>query len=139
MVWSAIRSLLRGKSDLAPDDPALLVMVLSSPASVEDWRAGIDTLLTTGKLRRLIVGQQPHLALPVERSRAPAAGPTLRAVAEARPPDEAPAVDKDEAFDLEIAIDIERERLLLYRVFAVFGGVGLALLVREFLLLWADS
>ena len=138
MVWAAIRSLLRGESDLAPDDPALLVMVLSSPASVEDWRAGIDELLTAGRLRRLIVGQQAHLALCPQRPLALAARPSPHAV-ESNLSDEASVVDKDEAFDLEIAIDVERERLLLYRVFAVFGGIGLALLAREFLLLWADS
>lgn len=138
MVWTEIRSLLRGESDLAPDDPALLIMVLSSPASADDWRAGIDALLATGKLRRLIVGRQPHLALCPQRPVTLAAVSSPKGAESSAPPD-APAEAKDEAFDLEIAIDVERERLLLYRVFAVFGGVGLALLVREFLLLWADS
>lgn len=139
MVWTAIQSLLRGESDLAPDDPALLAMVLSSGASAEDWRAGIDDLLASGQLRRLIVGQEPHLALALERPRL-ASVPALGLSPEANAaPGEAVGELKDEAFDLEIAIDVERERLLLYRVFAVFGGIGLALLAREFLLLWADS
>lgn len=138
VVWNALQPLLRATNDLAPDDPVLLITVLCSSVSAESWRAGIDALVVTGELRRVFVGQQAHLALPAERL--PRGFSPLSTSDDANAAANPPSSEaKDETFELEIAIDVERERLLLYRVFAVFGGIGLALLVREFLLLWADG
>ena len=67
--------------------------------------------------------------------------PYLRIVrkrgATARPhePAGAPEVqeDEDELFELEVLLDLERERGLLYRSGIALAGIGFALLVREWL------
>lgn len=43
-----------------------------------------------------------------------------------------------EMFDLQIAVDIEHERALLFRVFVVLELIGAMLLFREFMLLWLE-
>ncbi|MEL6544711.1 MAG: hypothetical protein AAFQ82_08795 [Myxococcota bacterium] len=67
--------------------------------------------------------------------------PYLRIVrkrgASARPQDPAGTAEarenEDELFELEVLLDLERERGLLYRSGIALAGIGFALLVREWL------
>jgi hypothetical protein len=122
----ALRGLLRGQGDLVPDDETILPRLLgaSGGASGAELRAHLDTLVQQGRLRRIIIGREHHLAL--------GRGPReLIAVEEERG---AAAPDPQTAtvtqFQTQLKVDVETERLLLYRVGIVVVAILALVLVR---------
>ncbi len=98
----------------------------------------LTRLVTSGSLRRVVVGVEPHLTLPepggaphtsAAWSQAPAQERRTHAMALAEP-------DEQVAFDLQVAVDVEHERVLLFRVLLVLEAVGAFVLARELLLAW---
>ncbi|MEM1414656.1 MAG: hypothetical protein AAGH15_07140 [Myxococcota bacterium] len=112
-VLDALRPHLEG--GLVPDDPALL-RLLCPALPPEPLGPALDHLLARGRLRRLVVGTEPHLAFGQGAEGAPASG------------------ERDDAFELEVATDVEVERVVLWRVACVVLGLGALALTRELLL-----
>ena len=100
---------------LVPDDVGLLRALL--PAwSERPLGPTLDRLVASGRLRQVVVGSEAHLALPHGDS-IPAGRSTT-----------------DQAFELEVATDLEAERALLWRVACVVLGLAALALGRELLL-----
>lgn len=144
-MWRALRTLLRTRADLVPQDPGVLAELFADAgADAGQWARALSTWTERGELRCLIVGRQKHLALGLSApdTSSVTGGEIHFAAMDESEGDVVDGATLEEAsevaFEVEVAIDVERERLLLYRVVATLGGIGLALLLREFLLLWAD-
>lgn len=100
---------------LVPDDAALLRR-LCPTLPPEPLGPALDHLLAQGRLRRLVIGTEPHLAFGQGTEEA------------------TPNGERDDAFELEVATDVEVERVVLWRMACVVLGLGALALARELLL-----
>ncbi len=105
-----------------PEDVSILrSLVPNLPPDVGTLLA-IEELVRAGELRRVIIGTEPHLVRG--RGSAPTATTTTTGQHES-----------DVDFDTELAIDVESERIVLYRVAGVVLFLGLVAIAREWLLI----
>jgi hypothetical protein len=127
----AMRGVLRGSGDLLPDDEAIVGAVLGAALGAEraGLRAHLDALVQQGLLRRVFVGSEGHLAL-ASSPREPAAPGGVRDPAL----DPAPAPLDVEIFQTRLKIDMESERVLLYRVGIVVFTILAFVLLRAVVL-----
>ena len=127
----AIRGVLRSSGDLVPDDEAIVGAVLGAAIGAErdGLRAHLDALVQQGLLRRVFVGREGHLAL-VSSPRPPAARVAPPGTAPAPPPPTLEVV----VFQTRLKIDLETERVLLFRVSIVVFTILAFVLLRAVLL-----
>lgn len=143
-----LQSLCKESGDILPDDVDILLRLAPHETLLhaERLRQDIDQLVRGGQLRRIVVGHQFHLAFGPGEFRGemiPAGeptpfGPDSGAIRDAvcREPVHRDVEAQEAAeFDLMIALDIETERILLYRVslviLSILGFVLLRSLVLE--------
>lgn len=148
LVKTSLLEALEAHSGLLPDDLELLLRVLPPPGvaytSGPQLRAAVRALVSEGLIRRIFLGPEPHLVLAV-RGPPPLVGapPSLSPVPPHLQSPQEPAHDRANdtnlGFELQVAVDVEGERLLLFRVLLVLGLIGLLLLLREAALLLAQS
>ncbi len=105
--------------ETAPDplpDEARLILALDGAPDVEPWQLEdvVDSLVNEGALDRVQIGRRGHLTR----------------VGNAADDD----VSELERFQLQVLLDIEMEKILLFRVAIVFELIVLALLLRSWLL-----
>lgn len=157
-----MRQILAESGPLLPHDSGLLVVLwpTSTPPTPASLSGHVDALLHRGLLRRVIVGTEPHLALPrpsrelegyehelssPNSSNNPTtewpntdAGTKELAVPPSQPPSESTTLSTeqsdDKAFGLRLEIDTETERVLLYRVAVVLMAIGSLTILREWVL-----
>lgn len=136
-----LRVHLASSGALLPEDPEILAALgrcLGPGApSVRDWALGVQRLLAQGVLERVIVGRCAHLCWSrrSEASLPSREGPGDER--EPRSPDSASLEETSETsrdFELRVQLDVEKERLLLYRTSAAFALVVHFMLLRELLL-----
>ena len=120
-----INSLLASPSALLPRCPHLLSTVLGEPGAAAAIDAEIAELICAGRLRQVVVRTELHIARPKD-------GPRVSTAAKAE--DMASGERETLAFQRKVKADVERERLLLYRVFFVLLLIGGFVLVRQLIL-----
>lgn len=129
-VLEHLRGLLKATGDVVPDDTDILRRLLRDQGLVitaVDLGTELDELVKSGHVRRVVIGCERHIALGVAETtseRAPALGSVTPA---------AVAIGRED-FDAELAIDVETERLLLYRVAVVILSIVGFVLVRAVVL-----
>ncbi len=131
----ALLELLQDVGQVIPADAAILTALwperFRDPGSLE---SEIERLVDAGTLRRIYVGSEPHLA----SGRTP--GTAKRQPLEAAPapvesgPRPAAADDIEEMFQLQVQLDLEREKALFWRVAVAIGSLGALVILREWLL-----
>lgn len=105
------------------DDPAMLHSLWTSgfPPPVHILADSLDRLVALRYVRRVFIGSEPHLVVGdrpvVQRRHSSDVG-----VFPSR---------EDELFRLELASDIEHEKVILYRVVLVLEGLAALLLLRQ--------
>lgn len=107
---------------IVPYDEAILGALLADSREAPEITSAVQQLLAAGTLRIVQVGSEPHLALG--RNTAPKQDSSV-------PNLDVPAKPQKSDSKLEIAIDAETERLVLYRVALVFLVVIGLLLLRQ--------
>lgn len=124
-IESAIFALLR-KKKIVPRRSDIVSMLLNVEATQGEVEFVLRSMLGQGKLKELWIGNEEHVALSADSE-------------EQAPKDEAAfetSTSEDSEFTMQIAIDAEKERLLLYRVLVMLFVVGALLLARELVLLF---
>ena len=107
---------------IVPYDETILGALLADCRDTPEILRAVQQLLTAGTLRIVQVGSEPHLALG--RHTAPKQDSSV-------PKPNVSAKPQTSDSKLEIAIDAEAERLVLYRVALVFLIVIGLLLLRQ--------
>ena len=137
-----LQSLFRRLGPLIPADPHVLATLWPDrrPPVVDELAEGIARQVALGRLRIVHLGDEPHLTplsryetatadrTEMEQLRAPrelARGSAARALQAPRSDDA-----RDDVQQLELAIDAEHERVVLYRVLIVMEVIGLLLFAR---------
>jgi hypothetical protein len=123
---------------LVPADVELVAVVLALPCDAQpEIAAAIDSLTLQGRVRIVMLGSEAHLAIA---STDPVPPPSTTVVPTADKPvfqngtlwntleHDAP---HNEEVQLEIMVDAESERLMLYRVALVFLIIAGLLIVRQ--------
>jgi hypothetical protein len=123
---------------LVPADVELVAVVLALPSDAQpEIAAAIDSLTQQGRVRIVMLGSEAHLAIA---STDPVTTPSTTVVPTADKPvfqngtlwntleHDAP---HNEEVQLEIMVDAESERLMLYRVALVFLIIAGLLIVRQ--------
>ena len=102
--------------DPIPESPTLLARLVDSPSEVraDDFEAAITDLVDRRELFRVQIGAVTHLTREAGRS------PT--------------ATFDEQRHRLDVRIDLEKERQLLFRLALVLEGIALFLLLRQFML-----
>jgi hypothetical protein len=134
---TALRARLRAPGDLIPDDAGIVRGLLSDAVTCDEaeLRVRLDHLADRGWLRQVVVGRERHLALgqPPPTTSEPAqpasADPAPASAASDKPAPEVEA-PADDGFQLRVEIDIETERVLLYRVGLVVSALVAIVLLR---------
>lgn len=108
--------LLRTAPDPAPDDPEILAGLDGFPGGLErkDLREVIEDLVSHGELEKVQIGARQYLT---RRTR--------------------PTIERDddrELFRLEIALDLDREKQLLFKIAIVLELIVIALILRQWVL-----
>jgi len=118
-------------SGLLPADPVLLAMLvpgLPEPARLD---AALQRLVAQGRLRRIHIGAEAHLLDAKREGRVP---PLEGAAPMAEPPADTSESESMD-FELEVSIDVETERGVLWRVALVITSLALLALLRQWLLI----
>jgi len=132
---SALQILLPDAGHLVPSDVAILQTLwpLAGEAPVaSDLQLALAELLENREFSQVFVGREAHLTRVTEAKNGATwhtVEQTITRQAEAMP-------DEDSNFDLRVALDIETERQLLFRVLVVLESIGALLLAREIALWW---
>ncbi len=108
--------LLNHAPDPCPDNAELILMLPDCPGDIpaKGVRELIEDLVSDGSFDRIQIGSQRHLTRRVR--------PVL-------------GTDHDkERFQLEIAIDLENEKQLLYRIVIVLELIVIGLILRQWIL-----
>ena len=132
-VRQGLEELLSSQGMLVPADCDLLFELWPSSGICPEksiLRMCIDQLISDGEYRKVIVGREAHLTLGNKRKIAKQIQQTQSN--EIHEPED---VDS-QLFNLQVSIDVEHERVLLYRILLVLGGIGALLLLREGALWW---
>lgn len=110
------RWLIEGAPDPVPDNPRLVLALENCPGglSAKDVRELIEDLVSEGRFDRIQIGSQQHLT----RRARPVIG----------------THDDKERFRLEVAIDLENEKQLLYRIVIILELVTIGLFLRQWAL-----
>lgn len=108
--------LLEQAPDPLPDNPAVILAIEDCPRglSAKSLRKLIEDLVSEGRFDRIQIGSNQHLT---RRTR--------------------PFISRDddrERFQLEIALDLESEKHLLYRVMIVIELIVIGLFIRQWAL-----
>lgn len=127
--------------NVLPADPAVLAAVWPTAPrpQVRDIASAVDALIADGAVRRIVLGAEPHLVAVPRNDAEVSRCSTMEQSAEPPPapapprPVEPPVDLADERDALALAIDVEQERLVLYRV-AIVVQVVLALVFLRGLL-----
>lgn len=128
---------------LLPADAALLVLLVPGLPSGDALVRALHRLVASGRLRRVLIGSEPHLLdgeQAVRRS-ADADHEAPPPVASPEPPPAPPlapaetSTNADMDFELEVAIDVETERGVLWRVALVVAALAALALLRQWLLI----
>ncbi len=133
-----LRVHLASSGALLPEDPEILAALgrcfgAGAPSS-RDWALGIQRMLAQGVLERVIVGRCAHLCWS-RRSEASVPGPEGPGdEREPGSPDLEGTSETSRDFERRVQLDVEKERLLLYRTSAAFALVVHFMLLRELLL-----
>lgn len=136
-----LRVHLASSGALLPEDPEILAALgrcfgAGAPSS-RDWALGIQRMLAQGVLERVIVGRCAHLCWS---RRSEASVPSREGPGDEREPRSADSASLEGTsetprdFELRVQLDVEKERLLLYRTSAAFALVVHFMLLRELLL-----
>lgn len=132
---SALRQLLSEPGSLVPADVAILQtlwpLVGEVPAA-NDLQVALADLLVKREFRQVFVGRDAHIA----QVTAPQTGGTWLTIQQTITPKVESIPDEDSNFDMRVALDIETERQLLFRVLVVLESIGALLLAREAALWW---
>lgn len=130
---TGLKCLMPHPGDMLPADPEILQRLWPRSSELQPASAVrlIERLQALGLVRRLIVGREPHLCLG-ESLPPPMAA--LQESSTARPQPEAADLAANHHFQLQLAMDVESERILLYRVGIVLALLGLFVLMRHCLL-----
>lgn len=142
MVLRCLSEMILTDADMLPADPSLLRAIWPAGTVPPDTRAlgqSLRRLVAAGRLRQLVVRREPHVALPASYSEGPpffTRAEPGKGVGPSERPEPTAELDKEVAdeFDLELALDIEHEKLLLFRVIVIVEAIIAALLVREAIL-----
>lgn len=138
-----LERLMSQQAGVVPDDPSILRWAwpdANDIPSSEAMRAGIDMLIYSGCLRRIVLGTEPHLTFTPQPEPQPAASipaPRHSLQVPVRRQNQEPSQSTSswsltqEAFELQVEMDVDHERLLLFRIMAIVGAVGLMVLTRE--------
>ncbi len=110
------RWLLKSAPDPTPDDPEILSTLESFPGGLnrKDLRELIEDLVSRGDLEKIQIGSRQYLT---RRQR--------------------PTIERDddrELFRLEIALDLDSEKQLLYKVLIVLELIVISLILRQWVL-----
>lgn len=102
--------------DPCPDDIALITQLEDYPAALgrKDLRELIENLVASGRLEKIQIGARQYLT----RQKRP----------------QIQRDDDRELFRLEIAVDLEREKQLLYKILIVIEAVVIGLILRQWAL-----
>lgn len=114
---------------IVPNDPCIIAALLRMPGSsteIAELQRVMPALVAAGLLRVVTIGAESHLAIAVPSV---ANGHTIVPAVHERNGTAPPAAATDSK--LEIALDAETERLVLYRVALVFLVVAALLLLRQ--------
>lgn len=129
---------LRQPGDLLPADPVILSRLWGDGAPTPPLEVGsrLEALVGLGLVRRIFVQREPHIALPRAHQATPAERPEAP-VAEPRATI-APSSSTERSADFErlVTLDVERERVLLYRIAIVLEVLVAAVLLRALALTW---
>jgi len=127
---SALMAMGLADGGLLPNDSNLLVTLWPGDAqpSACELDAAIVRLSATGALRPVVVGREMHLAAGY--AMAPSTN-TQHGLSEVEGPDATDARAEQQLFELQVEVDVENERVLLYRILATLGAIGFALLARQ--------
>ena len=132
---SALRHLLSEPGSLVPSDVAILQtlwpLVGEVPAA-NDLQVALAELLAKREFRQVFVGRDAHLT----QVTAPQTDATWPTIQKNMTPKVESIPDEDINFDMRVALDIETERQLLFRVLVVLESIGALLLAREAALWW---
>ncbi|MEL6341243.1 MAG: hypothetical protein AAFQ65_15165 [Myxococcota bacterium] len=142
-------TLLAPAGSALPRDASVVGKLLGDRAEVEVWRSFAE-LENGGWVSRVMIGAVPHLVRHYEEGPgADASGAAeVTAASEggsgARTSDDEgsrsqsqPDGDESTQFELQVAIDMETERVLLNRIWVTVGVIAFLLLTREAALLFA--
>lgn len=140
---------------LLPADPALLAIIVPGLPEPGALRVALDRLVASGRLRRVLIGAEAHLLdgagpMPAPVQHAPVPMPSQVAPPATVVAPVAPSLDPqpkpsetvaggDMDFELEVAIDVETERAVLWRVALVVAALGLLALLRQWMLIGIGS
>lgn len=112
-----------GSDQPVVDDPVMLHSLWTSrfPPPVHTLADALDRLVALRYIRRVFIGSEPHLVVgrrPIVQRRHSPDGEALPSM-------------QDELFRLELASDIEHEKVILYRVVLVLEALVALLLLRQ--------
>ena len=119
----SLGEILSDPSMVIPDD---LVLIQSLTNDYECTRDDLSELIESGWLRRVVVGREPHLALNSRKM--------CTSVPVPRSSDF--ATPENDAFRQRVLLDVESERIVLYRVVIVVQAIAAMVLTRSLLLYW---
>lgn len=127
---AALCEVLAQAQGLVPEDSTVLTKLWPPgfSKSLGTLEADIERLVHLGFVRRVFIGTEPHLLLP------PSTTPE-------RPQEQSTGKADDperQVFELQVRVDTETERVLLYRVFLIVLVIGGFVAAREWLL-WASN
>lgn len=132
---TALQMLLAEPGSLVPADAELLQTLWplegDAPSVLELGQALVE-LLAQREFRQVIVGRDAHIARVGNGSGSP--------LVAANQSTNVTGAEQDSGeidFDLKVALDVETERQLLFRVLVVLESIGALLLAREAALWWA--
>jgi hypothetical protein len=147
---ATLRGLLRTPASLLPGDPVILQYLIGRAQwpDANALRMQLAALIRAGELRCVYIDREPHLALPRESSAAD--GDDMHAANQLAtvPPAESRATIIEQPvpnalpdgaasdFQLRVEVDIETERVLLYRVALVVSGIVALVLLRALAVVW---
>jgi hypothetical protein len=137
LVLERMNKLLPKHEGALPTDVRTLRMVWEEPDYPGDQhvQAALSRLILRGRLKACSVAGTPHVSAPGEtrNSLPPASLPPAARYSNA-PPSQLETNQDAELFELQVALDVEYERALLYRVLVVLEILGFLLLSREFMM-----
>jgi hypothetical protein len=130
--YAALCEVLTQTQGLVPEDPSVLAKLwppgFAKSLGLGTLEADIERLVHLGFVRRVFIGTEPHLLLPA------APGPDLAKRAEPAPTAAASEDPERQVFELQVRVDTETERVLLYRVLLIVLVIGGFVAAREWLL-----
>ena len=132
---TALHVLLAEPGSLVPADAELLQTIWplkGDVPSVVELSEALVELLAQREFRQVIVGRDAHIARVGNGS-----GSALVAANQSTSVTGAEQDSGEIDFDLKVALDVETERQLLFRVLVVLESIGALLLAREAALWWA--